>query len=214
MDKPQRIPYPVAVKSNVRILLVAAAFVSLSYSEQRNRNLLGKWRSVTTSRGGIGALLNFRADGSFDYIPAAILSARYRIEGKQLISTPDNGDAEDTLTIESVASQNLRLDRAGAGAVDLKRVGPVEDPNNLILGSWVTVRTMQGLPQRAYYYFRNDGTETFTVPFRTDRCTYSITGDRIRMAVAGQRATEGQIQWEGDVLVLPWRRGEAKFKRF
>jgi len=73
---------------------------------------------------------------------------------------------------------------------------------------------MPEMPSHGFYYFRSDGTETFNIPFRTERCTYALTGDRIRLTVGGRSSVEGQVRWEGDVLILPWHRGEAKFKRF
>jgi hypothetical protein len=42
--------------------------------------ILGKWRSVETSKGGIGAVLNFRPNGTFDYSPGAVIAGTYRIE--------------------------------------------------------------------------------------------------------------------------------------
>jgi len=76
------------------------------------------------------------------------------------------------------------------------------------------VAAMPDTPNHGYYYFRNNGTETFNIPFLTQRCTYALTGDRIRLTVGGRGSVEGQVRWDGNVLILPWGRGEAKFKRF
>lgn len=75
---------------------------------------------------------------------------------------------------------------------------------------------MQGSPNQVYgrYYFRRGGRETFVIPFLTSHCSYSINGDRIRLTMPGRGSKEGSLRWEGDVLVLPWGRGEAKFERF
>jgi len=204
----------------VRLLILTALYLTSGLSQEDNK-LLGKWRSVETSKGGIGAILNFRTNRLFDYSPGAVIGGRYRVEESRVITSYDNGEPETTMTIESLSAETLRLGAprdAGttqrAGSVNLKRVGPPEDPNNLLVGSWVTVATMPGMPSHGYYYFRSDGTETLNIPFRTDRCTYSLAGDRIRLAVAAGSYVEGQVRWEGDVLILPWRRGEAKFKRF
>jgi hypothetical protein len=179
---------------------------------EEKAQLLGMWRSVTTSKGGIGALLNFRPDGRFEYMPAAIVAGRYTVEDKRL--TTDTGGEQVVMNIEALSAETLRLGVPKAGSLDLKRIGRMDDAADLLLGVWVTVQTMQGMPSRGYYYFRRDGTETFTIPFRTDHCQYAISGDRIRMIHPTQGSMEGQVRWEGDVLVLPWHRGEAKFKRF
>ena len=205
----------------VRLLILTALYLTCGLSQEDSRKLLGKWRSVETSKGGIGAILNFRTNRTFDYSPGAVIGGRYRVEQNRVITSYDNGERETTMTIESLTAETLRLGPPenagtpqGAGSVNLKRVGPPEDPNNLLLGSWITVATMPGMPSHGYYYFRGDGTETFNIPFRTDHCTYSLAGDRIRLAVAAGSSVEGQVRWEGEVLILPWGRGEAKFKRF
>jgi len=199
----------------VRLLILTALSLTSGMSQEDSRKLLGKWRSVETSKGGIGAILNFRTNSVFDYSPGAVISGRYSVEASRVVTTHDNGDPETTMTIESLTAETLRLGAPeGEGSLNLKRVGRPEDPNNLLVGSWVTVATMTGMPSHGYYYFRSDGTETFNIPFRTDRCAYSLAGDRIRFAVAAGSSVEGQVRWEGDILILPWRRGEAKFKRF
>jgi hypothetical protein len=197
----------------LRLALLSALCVFSGFGEEQGSKLLGKWRSVTTSKGGIGALLDFRPGGRFDYIPAAIVPGQYSVEEQRLTITDSNGE-QTVMNIEAISTEALRLGMPKASSLDLKRVGRPEDPEHLLLGVWVTVHTMEGLPSRGYYYFRSDGTETFTVPFRTDQCLYAITGDRIRMTYPRQGSVEGAVRWEGDVLVLPWRGGEAKFKRF
>lgn len=192
------------------LVLVGVCYVTAGLSQDGNRKMLGKWRSVETSKGGIGATVNFRVNGSFDYSPGAVVSGTYRVEENRLITSYENGDPETSMSIQSLTADTLRLGppsdaRApeGAGALDFKRIGRPDDPKNLLLGAWVTIGTMPGMPSHGYYYFRRDGTETFNIPFRTDHCTYAISGDRIRLAIAGRGSVEGQIRWEGDVLVLP-----------
>ena len=206
-------PCPILPIMILRLALLIALCVFSGFGEEQGSKLLGKWRSVTTSKGGIGALLDFRPDGRFEYIPAAIVPGRYSVEEQRL--TIRDADGEQTvMNIEAISTEALRLGMPRAGSLDLKRVGKPEDPEHLLFGVWVTLRTMEGLPSRGYYYFRSDGTETFTVPFRTDQCRYAITGDRIRMTYPQRGSVEGAVRWEGDILVLPWSRGEAKFKRF
>jgi len=143
------------------------------------------------------------------------------MEQNRLITSYENGDLETSMTIQSVTADTLRLGPPsngtvpeGAGALDFKRVGRADDPNNLLLGVWVTVATMPGMARHGYYYFRSNGIETFNIPFRTDQGKYALARDRIRLSIAGRGSVDGQVRWEGDVLVLPWGRGEAKFKRF
>src|SRR5437879_1233562 len=168
-----------------RLAILIALYITSGLSQEASRQLLGKWRSVETSKGGIGAVLNFRANGTFDYSPGAVIGGTYRLEQSRVITRYENGDPEDSMTIQSLTADTLRLGPPsdagvpeGAGSFDLKRIGRPEDPNNLLLGAWVTVAAMPDTPNHGYYYFRNNGTETFNIPFLTQRCTYALTGDR------------------------------------
>jgi hypothetical protein len=199
----------------ILIVLLSAVCIATGVCEEGGGKLLGKWRSVTVSKGGIGALLNFYADGRFDYMPAAIVAGQYRVEGEKVITALDDGEPEYAMTIKSVTAETLGLVmREKLPSLDLKRVGRPEDPDHPLLGTWVSTATVPGMPAHGYYYFRNNGRETLVIPFRTDHCKYSISGDQIRLVQAGGDSKEGPFRWEGDVLVLPWHRGEAKFERF
>jgi len=129
----------------------------------------------------------FPGNGSFDYSPGAVVAGKYRMEQNRLITSYENGDLETSMTIQSVTADTLRLGPPsngtvpeGAGALDFKRVGRADDPNNLLLGVWVTVATMPGMARHGYYYFRSNGIETFNIPFRTDQGKYALARDRIR----------------------------------
>src|SRR4051812_1810552 len=47
--------------------------------------LIRRWRSVETSKGGIGAVYQFHADGTIDFSPSAIVDMPYRVDGDELI---------------------------------------------------------------------------------------------------------------------------------
>jgi len=194
----------------LRLTILSFLWAGGAMSQKEGGTLLGKWRSVVVSKGGIGAIVDFHADGTFDYSPGAVLGGRYRIEGKSLILALDDGEPEDKQTIESLTAGALRL-----GPLDFRRVGRAEDAANLLLGVWITVKAMPGMPgtPHGYYYFRRDGRQTFVIPFLTDHCTYAVSGDRIRLTNR-QGTKEGPMRWDGAVLTLPWGRNEATFQRF
>jgi hypothetical protein len=194
----------------LRLALLSALCVFSGFGEQQGSKLLGKWRSVTMSKGGIGALLDFRPGGRFDYIPAAIVPGRYSVEEQRLTMTDSDGE-QTVMNIEAISTETLRLGVPKAGSLDLKRVGRPEDPEHLLLGVWVTVQAMEGLPSRGYYYFRSDGTETFTVPFRTDQCQYwrpdpddlSAAGLGGRRGSLGGRRTGAAVErWRSEVQAV------------
>jgi hypothetical protein len=189
--------------------LVLAAFSPVVASGQDGSNtLLGKWRSVDTSKGGIGALVDFHSDGTFDYSPGALLGGRYKVENGQLVITLKNSPRPEVQSIQSLTKDALRL-----GALSFKRIGMPEDVANLLVGSWVTVGTMPDLPSHGYYYFRASGAVTFFIPFRTDHCTYTVSGEQIRLTNR-QGSIHGPMRWDRKVLTVPWGRDEASFERF
>ncbi|HUK26446.1 MAG TPA: hypothetical protein VLV49_17850 [Terriglobales bacterium] len=203
-----------------RVVLVGWLFLAAGSSQERERSLVGNWRSVVTSKGGIGSLLQFREDGSLDYSPGAIVPGRFRLEGKRLTCTVIEGDGtqtEQAMTIVSQSANALKLEiLKGAPAIDLKRVGQPEDARNPILGTWVTVKPMPDMPapMYAYYRFHGDGTETFSIPFKWTHGRYSVNGEQIRYSLPGQAVVEGALGWDGDAMVLPKAQGETKFKRY
>ena len=108
------------------------------FCQEAARKLVGNWRSVRTSRGGIGSLLEFRDDGVMDYSPGAIVPGRFRLDGKSLIMTADEGDGKQSelaMSIASITAGSLEIAFPNTPGLKLKRVGLLEDPNNLILGT-------------------------------------------------------------------------------
>src|SRR3954454_13693205 len=67
------------------VMLSAAAFLTAADS---SANLLGRWRAVETSRGGIGTMFEFRKGGVVEYSPGAVVEMSYRVEGNELVLPP------------------------------------------------------------------------------------------------------------------------------
>jgi hypothetical protein len=142
-------------------------------------------------------------------MPGAVLGGHYRVNGKQLIITPENGEPEYAQVLESLLAATMRL-----GMLDLERIGKPDAPDNLLLGIWKTVLTMPSAPSsHGYYYFRGDGRETFFIPFATERGTYAVAGEQIRLTNR-QGSRQGPMQWDGKIPTVPWGRGTATFERF
>jgi len=100
----------------------------------------------------------------------------------------------------------------GAGSIDLSAL--VDRKIQIICflepGSrWLPCRDAS----HGYYYFGSDGTETFI--YRPDRPLHIRVHGRPNSAYARCRGSvEGQVRWDGDVLILPWGAVKARFKRF
>src|ERR1039457_6007895 len=116
-----------------------------------DRTVIGRWRSLETSKGGIGGMFVFREDGTLEFSPGAVVETKYRVEGNRLIMPGGtvNGP-EQVWVIESLTKNELRLSQeesqskeaktpgapASAPSMRMTREGEVVDPRKLIVGTW------------------------------------------------------------------------------
>jgi hypothetical protein len=71
-----------------KTFILLLAIVPLFAADDASTKLLGRWRSLETSKGGVGAMFEFRKDGVVDYSPGVVVEMKYRIEGDQLVLPP------------------------------------------------------------------------------------------------------------------------------
>jgi hypothetical protein len=196
-------------------LSIAIILLSLAAPAQ-TVPISGRWRSITTSKGGIGAMFEFHADGSVDYSPGAVVEGNYRIEGDQLIVPPAtvNGP-EQKYTIEWPANTSVRL-RAGADSVmELHRQGPEKDAARPLLGEWTGTRDMGGKSLTVHWLFYADGKQLFLLPFLTQQGRYTAKADSLHLELPGRPPVDGKFQVDGDILTVPGpNNGTDKFKRY
>jgi hypothetical protein len=178
--------------------------------------LLGRWRSLETSKGGIGAMFEFRKDGVVDYSPGAVVEMKYRIEGDQLVLPPATiGGPELKETMEWSGNDKLRLKASGGVWVELARQGPAPDVKNPIVGEWTSSSEMAGKTMQSRYLFYPAGKGFLLIPFLKQSGTYSIHGESIRLELPGRDPVEGKFKVDGDMLVIPGpNTGESRFARY
>ena len=103
------------------VLLVCASFVFGFYASAQQSSsvsIVGRWRSLETSKGGIGAVYDFRSDGSVDFSYGAIVEMQWRVENNQLILPPGTvGGDEQKYTLQWFSDNKLGL-KTGAGVTD------------------------------------------------------------------------------------------------
>jgi len=181
-----------------------------------NSKLLGRWRSLETSKGGIGAMFEFRKDGVVDYSPGAVVEMNYRIEGIQLVLPPATTDGpEQKQTMEWSGNDKLRLKVSGEFWVALSRQGPVPDVKIPILGEWTSSGEMAGKRIVSRYLFYPAGKALLLIPFLKQTGSYSIRGESIRLELPGRAPVEGKFTVAGDVLTIPGpNSGESRFARY
>jgi hypothetical protein len=191
--------------------ILAFAFATFLAADQPPPGLLGRWRSIETSKGGIGAMLRFRPNGVVDFSPGAIVEMPYRIEGTEIILPPatTNGP-EQRQKIEFIGTDRLRLAEAR-----FTRSGAAPDAKNPILGEWVGRREMDGQQIDAYFFFYPAGKSLLLLPFLTVTGHYTIQGSTMRLEVPKHKDAEGKFQIEGDLLTVPNSSGSAdRYRRY
>jgi hypothetical protein len=221
----------------VRKLLLVIA-MACTTGTAADRNVIGRWRSLETSKGGIGGMFVFREDGTLEFSPGAVVETEYRVEGNRLIMPGGtvNGP-EQVWVIESLTKNELRLSPeewqpkeapgapASAPFMRMTREGEVVDPRKLILGTWQSsgqspssdkVSGRSAAIIKGTWQFRADGFFLLTVPFQIEKGRYSIKDDLIRIEIEARPTVEGKVRWDGDVLVIPGPRGsgESRFARY
>ena len=176
--------------------------VSAAHAQGVAPALVGRWDAVTRSTGGIGQIIELRADGSMTHWFAAMVEFTYVVQGPLLITSfaPATGGPVEQTTTEIRFEGNILIQKStGSGLetrMDRKRAGGPQDPP--IVGVWSypndTGRT-------AFMLYAADGRLIFRLPIRADRGRWSVSGDQLTLGPmpATRRVT---YRVEADQLVL------------
>lgn len=205
--------------------LVFAGLIPLLLLGQSPADLLGRWRSLETSSGGIGAMFEFREGNLVNFSPGAVVPMSYRIDGDELtLPSATKDGAEQKVKVEWRGNDQLRLSfdalvksRTGeAHWKELSRRGVMPDSKTPIVGEWVGSREMPDGNHEFRYLFYPRGKVLFLIPFRTQQGTYTVRDGTIRLVLPDTGAFEGKFNVDGDVLTMPGPRGtgESKFARY
>lgn len=193
-----------------------AFFLFLPLFAQAQTGVAGRWRSIETSKGGIGAMFEFHGDGTFGYGPGAVVEVKYRVEGGELILPPGtiNG-REQHYKMEWRDTDHLLLTEQSQ-SMTLSRQGSAPDSNNQILGEWTTPREMSGRQMVARYLFGADGRSLFLLPFTNLTGKYTVKEKTIHMEYPGAAPVDGPFRVDGDTLTIPSPRGtgESHLRRY
>jgi hypothetical protein len=191
------------------LLLLAVALPALA---QDAAPWLGRWRSLETSKGGIGAMYEFRPNGAIRFSPAAVVDMSYRLESNHLFLPPATvGGPEQDWTLEWVNGNQLRT-WAGQTYVEYRRVGTVSDPSRPIIGEWTGTRQVEGRNLTVTLAFAATGKLLMLMPFTSQNGAYSVKGGRITASFAPQGTLNGTIQVSNDILTID--RGDGRRSQF
>jgi hypothetical protein len=164
-------------------------------------------------------MLTFRANGSVDFSPGAVVDMTYRIENGQLILPPETKNGpEQYQQLEFRGDNQLRLIAKAGGqsaTMNLTRRGTARDAANPILGEWVQAREIQGRKMEAHWIFYPGGRGLLLLPFMTQPGRFSIHGTSMRLELPRHPPAEGKFQIEGDILTTPSPSGGGyRFARY
>lgn len=186
-------------------LLVLFAALPLAIAQPPATNsatpLVGRWRSVETSKGGIGAIYQFNADGTLAFSPGAIVDMPYRVEGDQLVLPPATiTGPEMKSTLAWPTNDVLRMSMQGQSE-DYQRQGAA-DPHDRLLGEWLTWREMDGhkMPEQMIFY--PAGKSLLVIRFTTQQGRYSVTNGRLVGEFGGRVGLDGAFDLANGVLSI------------
>jgi hypothetical protein len=121
----------------------------------------GRWRSVTTTKGGIGAVYDFRPNGTGSYSSAALVDLPYQLTGDQLTLGPD------AIGIGWHKDGRLQFNYGKGRLEDFARLGKTVDPAKPLLGDWSRSQIMAGRSVPVILQFREGGSALYAVLIKT-----------------------------------------------
>lgn len=139
--------------------LILASFLSSALPGQDT--LHGRWRSVTTTKGGIGAVYVFKPGGVVRYSSAVLLEMPFRREG-QILSLGDQ-----VVGTGWHPDGRLQLNYGNGILEDYTRVGKPSNQAEPLVGEWLGTRELSGRMLSSHYLFSQDGKATVYLDLRT-----------------------------------------------
>ena len=176
-------------------------FALVLANAQAPANLTGRWRSVETSQGGIGAVYQFHADGTVDFSPGAIVDMPYRVEGDELILPPGTTNGPEIKSKLTVSGDALRLSAEGHLS-EYHRRGKVQNVSDPLLGEWLGSREMDGRQMIEQMLFYPGGKSLLVILFATQRGIYSTTGGRLVATFGGRAGLNGPFDISEGLLSI------------
>jgi hypothetical protein len=178
--------------------------------------LVGRWRSLATSRGGIGSTLVFRKGGVVEYSLGAVVEMPYRVEGTQLIFPADTkAGPELRQTITWLPKNRVRLTTAGEPGTELTRSDSRPVGADTIVGEWRSVREVGGHQLEVLYLFYPTGRSLLLMPFRTEQGRYSSGSSRVHLEWPDCPMPDAAFSIEGDILTfMPIDSRQSRYARY
>lgn len=138
--------------------------------------LVGRWESRTTSKGGIGNVMEFHPDGSFVEALTVLVNLAYAVSGDQLTVAKNPGEKPAPETAVHFKADATRFVRRAANGAETSatRVGRPDAGVDAIVGSW-RYRHCSGAI--AFEHYTADGKLAFRLPMKSSAGCYDIDAD-------------------------------------
>ena len=192
----------------VLLLLGIACVVA---AQEPPAGLLNRWRTTTVSKGGLGAMFEFRTGGVVLIRPGAVVDGTYAVEGNEMVLPPlrEKGPP-NRQTIDLKQPGKLRLLQGKQVSMDLTRVGKLPAGKPTVVGEWVGMRMMDGQNLEMRIFFYANGKSLFLLPFSTEQARYSVEAGKMKLTLPDGKVSEGPFQLKGNSLQIPSvRRGSV-----
>jgi len=180
-----------------------------------SQQILGQWESVDRSPGGVGEIVEFRADGSLVQLSAAMGDASYKVEGNWLITfwkdRVTGKISEIVNAIEFEGNDLVEKDEQGNLVTRMERMERGMAHDSPLVGKWCS-DTSPGLT--TLREFTKDGKMFIRLPMVPTHGRYAISGDVLTVEVGQSTRKTFQFRIDNDFLtIVPKEGSEKKFKR-
>ncbi len=138
---------------------------------------VGRWRSLTTTRGGIGAIYEFGPSGRGSYSSAALVMEPYTFAAGVLTM------GQSRYGVGWHADGRMQWNDGQGTLLDFSPVG--KPATKSILGEWTTRREMMGRVLPVSYVFQADGQAQLIIKLRTAAARVVAAGRDFRVEVQG-----------------------------
>jgi hypothetical protein len=177
---------------------IAALLLAASLPAQQAQTLVGRWRSVETSQGGIGAMYEFRADGTFSFSPGAIVDMSYRLEGDQIVFPPATTTGpEQKSSLEWSGHDSFLM-----AGIAYRRLGAAPDTNHPLSGEWSGTDQMDGKKMERHFIFDGSGHCLMLVLFLTQNGVYTAQSGNLTARINGASALSGAFSFANGILAI------------
>lgn len=196
-----------------RALLFLVVFMLLAGPALADEKILGRWDSQTRSRGAIGSMLYFQADGTVAITVGAMLDFNYHTDGNRLYIAPDEEKSAGSMEFSVVGDKLIRKDIKSGKPREEIRIGHAVPGAAPIVGRW---RSPHETGANTVEEFTADGQLRLRIPFRTDKGEYKADGSTLSIRIPGRPRTYlGTYRIEGGILILTGRQNgtQERYKR-